>query len=419
MNILPLEPWEFSMKTYKMHKFILTNMEFESQKIFCGVYFDASNHPLDIMVEKQLFEDHPFPNEAIYVGKVSKILPNQGAFVRISPNESGYLPLSEKQSFYYVRKNGKKEALSCEDEILVQIKKQPIKTKEMVLDSSLSFHGDHLILVMNAASVSVSQKLKKSEKQHYKELLSNRFPDMSEFGFVVRTNAVKISDEELLDEAKGLFEEYKHLMAYGKNRTCYECVKKGKDIIEEALRRIDPSICEIETDDEHIYQSLLSIMEKDMYAPFKEHLKFNEDTSYELSKLYGISTVLENALKPVAWLNSGSNLIIEQTESMTVVDVNSSKNNTKKETTAFQVNIESAKELALQMRLRNLSGIIIVDFINMTSEENKSQLLSVLREETKYDPCKVTVLDYTKLGLVEITREKRYPSLKEVLTLKK
>ncbi len=99
--------------------------------------------------------------------------------------------------------------------------------------------------------------------------------------------------------------------------------------------------------------------------------------------------------------------------------MNSSKNNTKKETTAFQVNIESAKELALQMRLRNLSGIIIVDFINMTSEENKSQLLSVLREETKYDPCKVTVLDYTKLGLVEITREKRYPSLKEVLTLKK
>ena len=406
------------MKTYKMHKFILTNMEFNFQRIFCGVYFDASNHPLDIIVEKQLFEDHPYPNEAIYVGKVAKILPGQGAFVRVSSSVSGYLPLSENQEFFYVHKNGKKNELQPEDEILVQIKKQPIKTKEMVLDSALSFHGDHLILVTGSKQVSVSQKLKKSEKLHYKEILTSEFSDLSEFGFVVRTNASKISDEELIEEAKHLFDEYNHLITYGKNRTCYECVKKGKDIIEESLRRLDPVLCEIETDDKDIYDNLLRIMEKDMYSAFKEHLKFYDDTSYELSKLYGIQTVLENALKPIAWLNSGSNLIIEQTESMTVVDVNSSKNNSKKETTAFQVNIESAKELALQLRLRNISGIIIVDFINMSSEENKSQLLSVLREETKFDPCKVTVLDYTKLGLVELTREKRYPSLKEVLTLK-
>lgn len=407
------------MKTYKMHKFILTNLEFETQKIFCGVYFDASNHPLDIMVEKDLYQDNPFPNEAIYVGKVAKILSKQGAFVRVSSNVSGYLPLVEGQNFFYVRKNGKKEQLQQDDEILVQIKKQPIKTKEMVLDSNLSFHGDHIILVTGSSNVSVSQKLKKAEKVHFKDILCEKYSNFSEFGFVVRTNAVKISDEELLAEADALYEEYKHLMTYAKNRTVFECVKKGKDIIEESLRRLDPAICEIETDDKDIYDSLLSIMEKDMYAPFRPNLKFYEDSSYPLAKLYGINTVFENALKPTAWLNSGANLIIEQTESMTVVDVNSSKQNSKKETNAFQINVEAAKELALQIRLRNISGIIIVDFINMKSEENKAQLLSVLREETKYDPCKVTVLDYTKLGLVEITREKRYPSLKEVLTLKK
>ena len=407
------------MKTYKMHKFILTNMEYETVKIFCGVYFDASNHPLDIMVEKDLYQDNPYPNEAIYVGKVSKILPNQGAFVRISSTVSGYLPLTDNQTFFYVRKIGKKDCLQAEDEIFVQIKKQPIKTKEMVLDSNLSFHGDHMILVTGSSNVSVSQKLKKAEKAHFKEILCEKFNDLSEFGFVVRTNAVKRTDEELILEAKELYEEYQHLMTYGKNRTVFECVKKGKDILEEFLRRLDPSICEIETDDKNIYDSLLSIMEKDMYAPFKSNLKYYEDKSYPLAKLYGIHTVLENALKPTAWLNSGANLIIEQTESMTVVDVNSSKQNSKKETNAFQINVEAAKELALQIRLRNISGIIIVDFINMKSDENKAQLLSVLREETKFDPCKVTVLDYTKLGLVEITREKRYPSLKEVLTLKK
>ncbi len=407
------------MNTYKMHKFILSNIEYETQKIFCGVYFDASNHPLDIMVEKDLFRDNPFPNEAIYVGKVARILPNQGAFVRVSSNVSGYLPLTENQNFFYVRKNGKKQELQVDDEILVQIKKQPIKTKEMVLDSNLSFHGDHVILVTGAFNVSVSQKLKKAQKAHFKELLCEKFPDLSEFGFVVRTNAIKISDEDLLAEAEALFKEYKHLLTYAKNRTVFECVKKGKDIIEESLRRLDPSICEIETDDKDIYNSLLAIMEKDMYAPFMANLKFYEDTSYPLAKLYGIHTVLENALKPTAWLNSGANLIIEQTESMTVVDVNSSKQNSKKETNAFLINVEAAKELALQIRLRNISGIIIVDFINMKSDVNKAQLISVLCEETKFDPCKVTVLDYTKLGLVEITREKRYPSLKEVLTLKK
>jgi ribonuclease G len=103
---------------------------------------------------------------------------------------------------------------------------------------------------------------------------------------------------------------------------------------------------------------------------------------------------------------------------MTVVDVNSSKQISKKETNAFLINVEAAKELALQLRLRNISGIIIVDFINMNHMTHKNELLSILKEETKYDPCRVTVHDYTKLGLVEITREKRYPSLKEVLTLK-
>ena len=104
------------MNTYKMHKFILSNIEYETKKIFCGVYFDASNHPLDIMVEKDLFQDNPFPNEAIYVGKVARILQNQGAFVRVSSNVSGYLPLTENQNFFYVHKNGKKQGLQADDE---------------------------------------------------------------------------------------------------------------------------------------------------------------------------------------------------------------------------------------------------------------------------------------------------------------
>ena len=405
------------MNTYEMHKFILSRFTYNEKNIFCGIYFDGFNHPLDIIVEKDLPHENPYPNEAIYVGKVSKILPGQGAFVRLSPNVFGYLPLKKNQNFFYVNKIGKKDILQPEDEILVQIRKQPIKTKEMVLDSALAFHGDHLILVTDSDSVSVSSKIRKCDKQRLRNALESRFPEMKDFGFIVRTNATLISEEDLLDEARELFDEYDHLLKHKNNRVCFECIHKGRNKIEELLRTLNPESTEIETDDEEIYESLKSLVKKSLFLPFSKHLKFYEDKSYPLYKLYGLESVLDNACKPVAWMNSGANLIIEQTEAMTVVDVNSSKQLSKKESSAFQINVEAAKELALQLRLRNISGIIIVDFINMNSAENRQHLLSFLKEETKYDPCKVYVHDYTKLGLVEITREKRYPSLKEVLTL--
>ncbi|MCR4673587.1 MAG: ribonuclease E/G [Lachnospiraceae bacterium] len=406
------------MNTYKMHKLILTKLSYHEKNIFCGIYFDASNHPLDIMVEKEMPNENPFPNEAIYVGKVAKILPGQGAFVRLSPGVSGYLPLKPNQKFFYVNKIGKKECLQPEDEIVVQIRKQPIKTKEMVLDNELAFHSDHLILVTDSENISVSSKIKKIQKEHLKELLLNEYKTLDGFGFIVRTNALELSDEDILEEAKALYEEYMHVMKHVKNRTCFECIRKGRNKIEELLRTLNPEITEIETDDKEIFDSLMEVCHRDLFLSFQDKLLFYEDASYPLYKLYGMETVLDNALKPVAWLNSGANLIIEQVEAMTVIDVNSSKQISKKEANAFGINVEAAKEIALQLRLRNISGIVIVDFINMNSNHNKTALLSILKEETKYDPCKVTVLDYTKLGLVEITREKRYPSLKEVLTLK-
>ena len=406
------------MKTYKLHKLILSRFSYNEKNIFCGIYFDASNHPLDIMVEKELPHENPFPNEAIYVGKVSRILPGQGAFVRLSPSVSGYLPLKKNQKFFYVHKIGKKDNLQPEDEIIVQVRKQPIKTKEMVLDNELAFHSDHLILVTDSNMISVSSKIKKADKERLKELFEANFDTSLGYGFILRTNAISISSEELLDEAKGLYEEYRHLMDHMQNRVCFECINKGRNKVEELLRTLNPEITEIETDDEEIFETLKKVVSKELFQPFADHLRFYEDKSYPLYKLYGLETVLENACKPVAWLNSGANLIIEQTEAMTVVDVNSSKQISKKETNAFLINVEAAKELALQLRLRNISGIIIVDFINMNHMSHKNELLSILKEETKYDPCRVTVHDYTKLGLVEITREKRYPSLKEVLTLK-
>ena len=157
-----------------------------------------------------------------------------------------------------------------------------------------------------------------------------------------------------------------------------------------------------------------------MYSEIKEYLetyqkedlhklKLYSDPMLPLIKLYGIETKLENALKEKVWLKSGGNLIIQPTEALTVIDVNTSKAVTGKknvEETFFKLNLEAAKEIAKQIRLRNLSGIIIVDFIDMKKEENKECLLNTLNEYLKQDPVKTMLIDMTALNLVEITRKK-------------
>ena len=127
---------------------------------------------------------------------------------------------------------------------------------------------------------------------------------------------------------------------------------------------------------------------------------------------------MENALKEKIWLKSGAYLIIQPTEALTVIDVNSGKNVAKKEMQEnfLKINIEAAKEIAYQLRLRNISGIVIVDFINLTSKEAEAELLKEFRAALKSDPVQTDIIDITKLGLVEVTRKKVKKSLKEVLS---
>ena len=149
-----------------------------------------------------------------------------------------------------------------------------------------------------------------------------------------------------------------------------------------------------------------------------DNLEFYEDSNYPLEKLAGIKTKLDKALSKRVWLKSGGNLVIEPTEALTVIDVNTGKaieGKRNKETTFFKVNCEAAKEAARQIRLRNLSGIIIIDFINMKNSDNNLALLHSLREWTADDPVTTKVIDMTPLGLVEITRKKIHMPLSEQL----
>ncbi len=186
-------------------------------------------------------------------------------------------------------------------------------------------------------------------------------------------------------------------------------VSKGEHPFIAHIRRLldaDATIDEIVTDST-LWQS--SLLEYGLTA------RLYADEDYPLSKLYNIETMLEQSISPKVYLPSGGFLLIEPTSAMTVIDVNSGKNISKKsaEDYALSTNLEAATEIARQLRLRNLSGIIIVDFINLTSPEPQQTLLSTMKEAVKGDFSPVTVVDYTKLGLMELTRKRVYASLYE------
>ena len=147
---------------------------------------------------------------------------------------------------------------------------------------------------------------------------------------------------------------------------------------------------------------------------------FYQDEAYSLDKLLGLSSKLEKALGKKVWLKSGGSLVIEPTEALTVIDVNSSRavaGKRSQETTFFRINCEAAREAARQIRMRNISGIILIDFIDMKERENQKKLMELLRAELERDKTRTALVDITKLGLVEITRMKVNRPLREALGL--
>ena len=202
------------------------------------------------------------------------------------------------------------------------------------------------------------------------------------------------------------------LLQTAAHRTCFTCLQSPKPEWQRILDTLvsEEEYAEIITDDKELFEEML----KQKEAIFK-NIRLYEDKQFTLAKLYSVESKMDTALNARIWLKSGAYLVIEQTEALTVIDVNSGKYDAKKASDEmfYQINREAAVEIALQLRLRNLSGIIIVDFINMKSKELQRELLEALRELVKYDKQLTKVIDMTPIGLVEITRKKGNKTLEE------
>lgn len=300
----------------------------------------------------------------IYLGKIQNVAKNINAcFVEIIPGELCFLPLREAGVAHLTNRPAD-GTLKAGDEIVVMVIRDAQKTKRASATADLS---------------------------RMKQLL-------------VKNGSIHGSASEALQR---LLEQAAH-------KVCFSCLLKPSEAAYEVLEQLVDSseYSEILTDDPQIYRQL---SEGDHPLLKQKSIRLYDDSAISLRLLYSLGRCMEEALDTKVWLKCGGYLVIEPTEAMTVIDVNSGKNEAKKmgEDTYYQVNLEAAAEVARQLRLRNLSGIIIVDFINMAEKELQRDLLEALKNLTAGDPQHPRIVDMTPLGLVEITRKKSHPTLAE------
>lgn len=359
----------------------------------------------------QISVDEALPQEirvgGIYVGKVKNIVANiNAAFVELKPGLMSYLALDGAAApiTSNTHADGK---IHAGDEIVVQIEREPIKTKLASVTTAVNLTGKYAVLLHGKPAVGVSAKI---EDPKLRAGLKDFFMQHAgeNYGFIVRTNAAQASGEELTAEIAGLKQRYERLLMQGVHRTRFSVLEGPLPAYICGLRdQYSGMLEEILTDEPSLYEEMKAYLEE--YQPEDVNkLQFYKD-ELPLKVLYSLEHRLKEALAKKVWLKSGASLVIEPTETLTVIDVNTGKavkGRGRGEEHFLKINLEAAKEIAYQIRLRNLSGIILVDFIDMETKEADEALMQALREYLAADPVKTTLVDMTPLHLVEITRKK-------------
>ena len=360
----------------------------------------------------------------IYTGQVENIASNiQAAFVQIEPGKRCYYPLAEAQRAVFSAGRKGNGPLRPGDELLVQVSRDAMKGKLPALTSNLNFTGRYLVLTTGDKKFGLSSKLAQEDRHRLSGWLKEEAerPD-KEFGIIVRTNAADASKEEILKELEWLKGRYHKAVVQGRNRTCFSLVLETEPFYVAAVRdAYGRDLDEIITDVPEIREMILGYLEE-ISPELKEKLRFYQDKLLPLYKLYRVETALDAIQKEKVWLNSGGFLVIQQTEAFVSIDVNSGKYTGKKkmEETFRKINLEAAVEISRQLRLRNLSGIILIDFINMENPDHRDELFHVLQKLLRKDPIKSRAIDITPLHILEMTRKKvRRPVIEDIRELTK
>lgn len=343
----------------------------------------------------------------IYIGKVKKVVKNiNAAFVEIMPDLLCYLSLENLKQVFLTNRTSTTNDIKEGDEVLVQVIKEAVKTKEPVITTEISLSGKYCAVSMNQKNNGKLHFSKKLSKEYIAQL-KNELSYHSNHDIIIRTNALNCKNvNEIEDEITFLNNKMQKIIDTSSYRVCYSVLHIQSPEYIKFINEIDmENIDRIVTDINPVFETLQSNYQNDLEILNK--VSFYED-NYSLQKLYSIESQISDVLSKKIWLKSGGNIVIEYTEALTVIDVNTGKCNLKKDKayTILQINMEAATEITRQLILRNISGIIVIDFINMELDEYKNQLITCLRSSIKTDKIQTDFVDITKLGLVEITRKK-------------
>ena len=369
------------------------------------------------LVENGKMLEHYISNEAerkrrlegnIYIAQVGDIINGmQAAFIDYGEKKKGFIHL--KDILPKVDETKQKvdntidisEVVKPNQKIMIQIKKDSDFTKGARVSTHISLPGKYIVLMPNTDFITISQKIASEDvKKELKKFIKTNLPEG--YGAIIRTSCEKAQFDEIKSDIDVLLERWKKIQTkYKQVKTVPKLIWESEGIIEKIITDLSSKNLEnIVTNDKEIYDKL-----SNNYS--KSNIKIVYEEKANLLEKYDLEKQIEKLQDRKVWLNCGGFITIDKTEALTAIDVNTGKFTGKKdlESTIFKVNKEATIEIAKQIRLRDIGGIIIIDYIDMTNKEDKEKIEELLKETFKSDRAKTQVEGFTKLNLMELTRK--------------
>ena len=352
----------------------------------------------------------------IYLGVVENVLPGmQAAFVDIGKSKNTFIHIRDiipKVSDQTGNKNEDFKQYSIKDylkskmPILVQVKKDSTNKKGARISTHLSIPGRYVVIMPNEKFITISQKIDdESERERLKNILKENIP--TGYGAIIRTSAMFKNKEEIIEDINQTVEKYKTIKEKyerelkNQNKIMPKLMYKSENIILKLLTDLmDQNLTRIITNDQEVFDKISKKLQE---SDKKIDIVIQEN----ILSLYDIRKQLEELESRKIWLKCGGFITIDKTEALTAIDVNSGKYTGKKdlEQTIFTVNKEATVEIAKQLRLRDIGGIIIIDYIDMKNKENEEKIIKIFEEQLKKDRSKTQIVGFSKLNLLEMTRK--------------
>ncbi len=355
----------------------------------------------------------------IYKGKVCRVLPGmQAAFVDIGLERAAFLHASDINSGNPDNNENINELVREGAEVIVQVVKDPLGTKGARLTTHISIPSRYLVFMPELTNLGVSQKIEEEEERNrLRDIVTGFFGDSSLSGnFIIRTAAEGVDEETLKSDIRFLTRLWHAIQDRLQTSPVKELIHEDLPLYLRSLRDlINADVERLRIDSRENWQRLTQFAEKLIPdSPVKIEYYPGERPIFDL---YGVEDEIQKALDQKVTLKSGGYLIIDQTEAMTTIDVNTGAfvGHRNQEETIFKTNMEAAQAICRQLRLRNLGGIIIIDFIDMMEDEHKRQVLRALEKCLARDHAKTHITEVSSLGLVEMTRKRTRESLEHIL----